>query len=115
MGPSTVGTIDVVFYIPVAYKVPGTTNTIQIVEKDRINMQAVSDAQVVAIDYFENNTQLMMNAIEITSSTHSTTSINSNIQIYKEKQFSSSYESMGLYDMPVESENCKLKSHKKMT
>ncbi|XP_014099156.1 integrin alpha-PS3 isoform X2 [Bactrocera oleae] len=105
MGPSTVGTIDVVFYIPVAYKVPGTTNTIQIVEKDRINMQAVSDAQVVAIDYFENNTQLMMNAIEITSSTHSTTSINSNIQIYKEKQFSSSYESMGLYDLPVESEN----------
>ncbi|XP_050323162.1 integrin alpha-PS3 isoform X1 [Bactrocera neohumeralis] len=105
MGPSTVGTIDVVFYIPVAYKVPGTTNTIQIVEKDRINMQAVSDAQTVVIDYFENNTQLVMNAIESTSSTHSTTSINSNIQIYKEKQISTTYDSMGLYDLPVESEN----------
>lgn len=113
MGPSIVSTIDVVFYIPVAYKVSGTTNTIPIVEKDRINMQAVSDGQVVAIDYFENNTQLVMNAIEITSSTHSSTSINSNIQIYKEKQFSSSYDSLGLYDMPVESENCKLINVKK--
>ncbi|XP_011178712.1 integrin alpha-PS3 isoform X2 [Zeugodacus cucurbitae] len=105
VGPSTVGTVDVVFYIPVAYKVPGTTNTIQIVEKDRINMQGVWNEQTVAIDYFENNTQLVMNAIEFSSSTHSTTSINSNIQIYKEKQFNTNLDSLGLYDMPIESDH----------
>ncbi|XP_054738538.1 integrin alpha-PS3-like isoform X1 [Anastrepha obliqua] len=102
VGPSTVGAMDVVFYIPVAYKVPGTTNTIQIIEMDKINMQAVYDAQLIGIDYYENNTQLIMNTIEISTSTHSTTTAS---KLKEHKKSTMTYEYNSFYDMPVESDS----------
>ncbi|XP_036332455.1 integrin alpha-PS3-like, partial [Rhagoletis pomonella] len=102
VGPSTVGAMDVIFYIPVAYKVPGTTNTIQIIEMDKINMQAVYDAQLIGIDYYQNNTQLIMNTIEVSTSTHSTTTVS---KTNKHKHINAQYDSHSFYEMTVESES----------
>uniref|UniRef100_W8BH52 Integrin alpha-PS3 n=1 Tax=Ceratitis capitata TaxID=7213 RepID=W8BH52_CERCA len=109
LGPSNIGQMDVIFYIPVAYKVPGTTNTIQIIEKDRINMQAVYDTQRTDIHFYENDKQLIMNALEVATSAHSEKSTSKSFQTYKQKQFStsssSSFESTGFYDLAVENDN----------
>ncbi|XP_017485528.1 PREDICTED: integrin alpha-PS3-like [Rhagoletis zephyria] len=102
VGPSTIGAMDVIFYIPVAYKVPGTTNTIQIIEMDKINMQAVYDAQLIGIDYYQNNTQLIMNTIEVSTSTHSTSTVS---KTNKHKHINAQYDSNSFYEMTVESES----------
>ncbi|XP_037947350.1 integrin alpha-PS3 isoform X1 [Teleopsis dalmanni] len=68
-GPSRVGALEIVFNIPIAYKVQGSSATIPIINSNNITMQAVYDSQLVGIDYYDNNTQLLMNTYEITSKT----------------------------------------------
>lgn len=67
-GPSNVGAMEIVFSIPVAYTVPGTSKTIPIVDMSNITMQAVYDAQIKDVEFTQNNTHILMNAIEKTSS-----------------------------------------------
>ncbi|XP_067631871.1 integrin alpha-PS3 isoform X2 [Eurosta solidaginis] len=102
VGPSTVGAMDVTFYIPVAYKVPGTTNTIQIVEMDRINMQAVYDSQLIGIDFYQNNTQLIMNTVEV--STKSQSSASTVTKVKQHKHSSSGQYDATFYEMQAESD-----------
>ncbi|XP_061397209.1 integrin alpha-PS3 [Musca vetustissima] len=67
-GPSTVSSMQLVFDIPVAYTIPGTTKTIPIVDINNITMLAMYDAQIKDVSYYQNNTQLLMNAVEKMSS-----------------------------------------------
>ncbi|XP_061397206.1 integrin alpha-PS3-like [Musca vetustissima] len=68
VGPSNVGSMKIVFDIPVAYRIPDTTKTIPIVDMSNITMQAVYDAQIKDVQFYQNTTQILMNAVETTSS-----------------------------------------------
>lgn len=68
-GPSTIDALEIVFYIPVAYKVAGSSAIIPIINVGNISMQATYDSQLVAIELLDqNNTQIIMNAVEVSSS-----------------------------------------------
>lgn len=68
-GPSTIDALEIVFYIPVAYKVAGSSANIPIINVGNISMQATYDSQLVAIELLDqNNTQILMNAVEVSSS-----------------------------------------------
>ncbi|XP_073849058.1 integrin alpha-PS3-like isoform X2 [Musca autumnalis] len=67
-GPSTVSSMQLVFDIPVAYTIPGTTKTIPIVDMNNITMQAMYDSQIKDVSFYQNNTQILMNAVEKMSS-----------------------------------------------
>ncbi|XP_030384138.1 integrin alpha-PS3 isoform X2 [Scaptodrosophila lebanonensis] len=68
-GPSTVGKLEISFFIPIAYKVAGSTATIPIININNLTMQATYDSQLVAIDLVDqNNTQILMNTVEISTS-----------------------------------------------
>ncbi|XP_017839011.2 LOW QUALITY PROTEIN: integrin alpha-PS3 [Drosophila busckii] len=68
-GPSTVDALELVFHIPVAYKIAGSTATIPIINVSNLTMQATYDAQLVAIELLDqNNTQLILNPIEVPTS-----------------------------------------------
>ncbi|XP_060658574.1 integrin alpha-PS3-like isoform X1 [Drosophila nasuta] len=68
-GPSTVDGLEIVFNIPVAYRVSGSTATIPIINVSNLTMQATYDSQLVAIELLDqNNTQIIMNTVEISSS-----------------------------------------------
>lgn len=67
-GPSTIDALEIVFYIPVAYKVAGSSAIIPIINVGNISMQATYDSQLVAIELLDqNNTQIIMNAVEVSS------------------------------------------------
>ncbi|XP_017835481.2 LOW QUALITY PROTEIN: integrin alpha-PS3-like [Drosophila busckii] len=68
-GPSTVDALELVFHIPVAYKIAGSTAIIPIINVSNLTMQATYDAQLVAIELLDqNNTQLILNPIEVPTS-----------------------------------------------
>ncbi|XP_005192057.1 integrin alpha-PS3 isoform X2 [Musca domestica] len=67
-GPSTVSSMQLVFDIPVAYTIPGTTKTIPIIDMNNITMQAMYDSQIKDVSFYLNNTQILMNAVEKMSS-----------------------------------------------
>ncbi|XP_075168393.1 integrin alpha-PS3-like isoform X2 [Haematobia irritans] len=67
-GPSTIGAMQLVFDIPVAYTIPGTTKSIPIVDMSNITMHAKYDSQIKDVSFYQNNTQILMNAIEKMSS-----------------------------------------------
>uniref|UniRef100_A0A1I8P8N4 Integrin alpha second immunoglobulin-like domain-containing protein n=1 Tax=Stomoxys calcitrans TaxID=35570 RepID=A0A1I8P8N4_STOCA len=67
-GPSTVRAIQLVFDIPVAYTIPGTSKTIPIIDMSNITMHAKYDSQIKDVTFYQNNTQILMNAIEKMSS-----------------------------------------------
>ncbi|XP_065370369.1 integrin alpha-PS3-like isoform X2 [Calliphora vicina] len=71
-GPSNVGAMKVVFNIPVAYKIPGSSATIPIINMDNITMQATYNSQLVVFDFFQNNITLVRNSISTMSSASST-------------------------------------------
>lgn len=72
-GPSTVDALEIVFYIPVAYKISGSTASIPIINVSNLTMQATYDSQLVAIDLMDqNNTQILMNPIEVSTTRTST-------------------------------------------
>lgn len=60
--------MSIVFDIPVAYLIPGTAKNIPIVDMNNITMQAVYDSQIKDVQFYQNNTQILMNAVEKTSS-----------------------------------------------
>lgn len=60
--------MQLVFDIPVAYTIPGTTKTIPIVDMTNITMEAMYDSQSKDVSFYQNNTQLLMNAVERMSS-----------------------------------------------
>ncbi|KAM8711525.1 hypothetical protein ACLKA7_000636 [Drosophila subpalustris] len=67
-GPSTVDALEIVFHIPVAYKISGSTATIPIINVSNLTMQATYDSQLVAIELLDqNNTQIIMNPTEVSS------------------------------------------------
>ncbi|XP_023173042.2 integrin alpha-PS3-like [Drosophila hydei] len=67
-GPSNVDGLELVFHIPVAYKIAGSTATIPIINVSNITMQATYDSQLVSIELLDpNNTQIIMNAVEIST------------------------------------------------
>lgn len=68
-GPSTIEALEIVFYIPVAYNVLGSTAIIPIINVANISMQATYDSQLVGIELLDqNNTMIITNAVEISSS-----------------------------------------------
>lgn len=68
-GPSTIEALEIVFYIPVSYNVLGSTATIPIINVANISMQATYDSQLVGIELLDpNNTLIITNAVEISSS-----------------------------------------------
>lgn len=68
-GPSTIEALEIVFHIPVAYKIAGSKAIIPIINVANISMQATYDSQLVAIELLDqNNTQIIMNAVEVSSS-----------------------------------------------
>lgn len=72
-GPSTIDGLEIVFHIPVAYKISGSSATIPIINVSNLTMQATYDSQLVAIELLDqNNTQIIMNTIEVSSSRTST-------------------------------------------
>lgn len=60
--------MQLVFDIPVAYTIPGTTKTIPIIDMNNITMQAMYDSQIKDVSFYLNNTQILMNAVEKMSS-----------------------------------------------
>ncbi|XP_030560119.1 integrin alpha-PS3 [Drosophila novamexicana] len=67
-GPSTVDGLELVFHIPVAYKIAGSTATLPIINVGNLSMQATYDSQLVSIELLDqNNTQIIMNPIEIST------------------------------------------------
>lgn len=60
--------MEVVFNIPVAYRISGSEATIPIIDMNNITMQATYDSQLVGIDFYQNTTQLLMNTISTMSS-----------------------------------------------
>ncbi|XP_013109885.2 integrin alpha-PS3 [Stomoxys calcitrans] len=68
IGPSTMGSIRIVFDIPVAYTIPGSTKNVQIIDMNNITMQAVHDSQIKDVQFFQNSTQILTNAVEKTAS-----------------------------------------------
>ncbi|XP_073811306.1 integrin alpha-PS3-like [Musca autumnalis] len=68
VGPSNIGSMKIVFDIPVAYLIPGTTKNIPIVDMSNITMQAVYDSQIKDVQFYQNTTQILMNAVEKSSS-----------------------------------------------
>jgi len=72
-GPSTIDGLEIVFHIPVAYKISGSTATIPIINVGNLSMQATYDSQLVSIELLDqNNTQIIMNTIEVSSTRSST-------------------------------------------
>ncbi|XP_034476583.1 integrin alpha-PS3 isoform X2 [Drosophila innubila] len=72
-GPSTIDGLEIVFHIPVAYKISGSTATIPIINVGNLSMQATYDSQLVSIELLDqNNTQILMNTIEVSSTRSST-------------------------------------------
>ncbi|EDW01487.1 integrin alpha-PS3 [Drosophila grimshawi] len=64
-GPSTVGELEIVFHIPVAYRTADSSATIPIINVGSLSMQATYDAQLVNVELLdENSTQIIMNPIE---------------------------------------------------
>uniref|UniRef100_A0A1B0A219 Integrin alpha second immunoglobulin-like domain-containing protein n=1 Tax=Glossina pallidipes TaxID=7398 RepID=A0A1B0A219_GLOPL len=74
-GPSNVGAMELKFDIPVAYRIPGATATIPIIDMSNITMQATYDSQLVGIDFYQNTTQILMNSIETFSRGHLAASV----------------------------------------
>ncbi|KAH8299896.1 hypothetical protein KR044_007351 [Drosophila immigrans] len=67
-GPSTVDGLEIVFHIPVAYRISGSTATIPIINVSNLTMQATYDSQLVGIELLDqNNTQIIMNTVEVSS------------------------------------------------
>ena len=65
--------MKVIFNIPVAYRIPGSTATIPIINMDNITMQATYNSQLMVFDYYQNNITLVRNAISTMSSSSSFT------------------------------------------
>ncbi|KAH8407473.1 hypothetical protein KR222_001829 [Zaprionus bogoriensis] len=75
-GPSTVDALEIVFHIPVAYKVSGSSALIPIINVANMSMQATYDSQLVSIELLDpNNTQIVMNTQEIATSYSVTDSV----------------------------------------
>uniref|UniRef100_A0A1L8EBN8 Putative vitronectin receptor alpha subunit n=1 Tax=Haematobia irritans TaxID=7368 RepID=A0A1L8EBN8_HAEIR len=68
IGPSNIGSMRIIFDIPVAYTIPGSTKNVQIVDMNNITMQAVHDSQIKDVQFYQNSTQILMNAVTKTSS-----------------------------------------------
>uniref|UniRef100_T1P9U3 Integrin alpha n=1 Tax=Musca domestica TaxID=7370 RepID=T1P9U3_MUSDO len=68
VGPSNIGSMKVVFDIPVAYINSGNNKNIPIIDLSNITMQAVYDSQIKDVQFYQNTTQILMNAVEKTSS-----------------------------------------------
>ncbi|XP_016972539.1 integrin alpha-PS3 isoform X2 [Drosophila rhopaloa] len=65
-GPSIIEQLTVSFYIPIAYKVAGSTAVIPIVNISSLKMQATYDSQLLGIDlYDQNNTLLIVEPLEV--------------------------------------------------
>ncbi|XP_017069438.1 integrin alpha-PS3 isoform X2 [Drosophila eugracilis] len=70
-GPSVIEQLTVSFYIPIAYKVVGSTAIIPIINVTSLKMQASYDSQLLAIDlYDQNNTLLIVDTIEAVTTLH---------------------------------------------
>lgn len=67
--------MELKFDIPVAYRIPGGTATIPIIDMSNITMQATYDSQLVGIDFYQNTTQILMNSIETFSRGHLAASV----------------------------------------
>ncbi|KAH8277662.1 hypothetical protein KR018_003291, partial [Drosophila ironensis] len=68
-GPSVIEQLTLSFYIPIAYKVAGSTAVIPIVNITTLRMQATYDSQLLPIDlYDQNNTLLIVDAVESSTS-----------------------------------------------
>jgi len=67
-GPSVIEQLTVSFYIPIAYKVAGSTAIIPIINVTSLKMQASYDSQLLSIDlYDQNNTMLVVDPVEVTT------------------------------------------------
>ncbi|KAH8348438.1 hypothetical protein KR084_007423 [Drosophila pseudotakahashii] len=65
-GPSIIEQLTVSFYIPIAYKVAGSTAIIPIINVTSLKMQASYDSQLLSVDlYDQNNTLLVVNPVEV--------------------------------------------------
>ncbi|EDW47967.1 integrin alpha-PS3 isoform X1 [Drosophila sechellia] len=67
-GPSVIEQLTVSFYIPIAYKVAGSTAIIPIINVTSLKMQASYDSQLLSIDlYDQNNTMIVVDPVEVTT------------------------------------------------
>ncbi|XP_017061946.1 integrin alpha-PS3 isoform X2 [Drosophila ficusphila] len=65
-GPSIIEQLTVSFYIPIAYKLPGSSAVVPIINMTSLKMQATYDSQLLAVDlYDQNNTLLIVEPIEV--------------------------------------------------
>ncbi|EDV55932.1 integrin alpha-PS3 isoform X2 [Drosophila erecta] len=65
-GPSIIEQLTVSFYIPLAYKVAGSTAIIPIINMTSLKMQASYDSQLLGIDlYDQNNTLIVVDPVEV--------------------------------------------------
>lgn len=78
VGPSDVDTLEVAFNIPVAYKMGGSTKMFPVVDINNITMQAVYESQIINIEFYQNQTQLVMGTYEISRNVPLSTVTNDN-------------------------------------
>ncbi|KAH8275324.1 hypothetical protein KR026_005117 [Drosophila bipectinata] len=68
-GPSIIEQLTLSFFIPIAYKVPGSTAVVPIINITSLRLQATYDSQLLGIDLYDHNdTILLTDTVEISTS-----------------------------------------------
>lgn len=68
-GPSIIEQLTLSFFIPIAYKVPGSTAVVPIINITTLRLQATYDSQLLGIDLYDHNdTILLLDTVEISTS-----------------------------------------------